>query len=259
MRSGGSYSISLLRSGRKGHARTFPRVLRGVLSSDDPVDLQERCRECAAHGAFHDQHPYLMTAVLGYDRYLAQGSDWGSAVSAWMGYNHGSNTGGACAGVHLNMVSTRAAGMIARTDEEREWEATRAKLHRREGAYFELQSTKPQSLAYAMMDSPVGVAAWIVDKFAAWSDLPKAAEGSPDLLARYTRDQLLTNIMLYLVTGSFPTSTWMYKACLRTSRSALYPARGSRCRWAWRHFRIRCLCLRPAVGRSVPTMLCIGR
>ncbi len=90
-------------------------------------------------------------------------------------------------------------------------EATRVKLHRWEGAYFELQSTKPQSLAYAMMDSPVGVAAWIVEKFAAWSDLPKAAEGGPDLLASYTRDQLLTNIMLYLVTGSFPTSTWMYK------------------------------------------------
>jgi hypothetical protein len=211
MRSGGSYSISLLRSGRKGHARTFPRVLRGVLSSDDPVDLQGRYHECAAHRAFHDQHPYLMTAVLGYDRYLAQGGDWGSAVSAWMGYNHGSNTGGACAGVHLNMVSTRAAGMIARTDEEREWEATRAKLHRREGAYFELQFTEPQSLAYAMTDSPVGVAAWIVDKFAAWSDPPKAAEGSPDLLTRYTRGQLLTNIMLYLVTDSFATSTWTYK------------------------------------------------
>src|SRR3954467_3798646 len=99
-----------------------------------------------------------MTAVLGYDRYLAQGGDWGSAVSAWMGYNHGSNTGGACAGGHLNMGSPRAAGMIARTDEEREWEATRAKLHRREGAYFELQFTEPQSLAYAMTDSPVGVA-----------------------------------------------------------------------------------------------------
>src|SRR5215210_6802667 len=164
----------------------------------------------------------LMTAVLGYGRYLAQGGDWGRAVSAWMGYNHSTNTDGACAGVHLNMVSTRAAGMVAHTDEEREWEATCAKLHRREGAYFELQSTKPQSLAYAMMDSPVGVAAWIVEKFAAWSDLEKLPSGEPDVESRYTKDQLLTNVMIYLVTRTFATASWLYRG-LYDDKPAEFP------------------------------------
>jgi hypothetical protein len=140
-----------------------------------------------------------MTRVLGYDRYLAQGGDWGSAVSAWIGYDHGTDKGGACVAVHLNMVGTRGADMIAGTEEERAWEAARAKLHRREGAYFELRSTKPQSLAYAMMDSPW---AWRPgSSFAAWSDLPRTASGEPAVLARYTRDQLLTEVMIYLVTS----------------------------------------------------------
>ena len=65
-----------------------------------------------------------------------------------------------------------------------------------------------------MMDSPVGTAAWIIEKFAAWSDLPRTADGSPDVLARYTRDQLLTNIMIYLVTKSFATASWLYRGRL---------------------------------------------
>ncbi len=74
-----------------------------------------------------------------------------------------------------------------------------------------MQSTRPQSLAYAMMDSPVGTAAWIVEKFAAWSDLEKSPSGEHDLESRYTKDQLLTNIMIYLVTRSFGTASWLYR------------------------------------------------
>jgi pimeloyl-ACP methyl ester carboxylesterase len=74
-----------------------------------------------------------------------------------------------------------------------------------EGAYFREQSTKPQTLSYAMMDSPVGAAAWIVEKFHGWSDTRKGFEKV------YTRDQLLTNVMIYLVTRSFNTATWLYR------------------------------------------------
>jgi pimeloyl-ACP methyl ester carboxylesterase len=149
----------------------------------------------------------LMTGVLGYERYLAQGGDWGSAVSAWLGFDHPDS----CGGVHLNMVLTRGADSVPETEEEKRWDAESRRRFRREGAYFSVQSTKPQSLAYAMMDSPVGVAAWIVEKFAAWSDLEKSPSGEPDIESRYTKDQLLTNVMIYLVTRTFGTASWLYR------------------------------------------------
>jgi pimeloyl-ACP methyl ester carboxylesterase len=149
----------------------------------------------------------LMTKVLGYDRYVAQGGDWGSAVSAWLGFEHAA----ACRGVHLNMVGTRGADSVPETEEEKRWDAERRRRFKQEGAYFLVQSTKPQSLSYAMADSPVGVAAWIVEKFAAWSDLPQTPSGEPDLKFRYTKDQLLTNIMVYLVTRSVGTASWLYR------------------------------------------------
>lgn len=149
----------------------------------------------------------LMTDVLGYERYLAQGGDWGSAVSGWMGADHAP----ACAAVHLNMAFVRAQGVEAQTEEEHAFDQRMKLSMMLEGAYFQLQATKPQTLAFAMMDSPVGVAAWILEKFAAWSDLPRDAANAPDLSARYTRERLLTNIMIYLVTKSFATSTWMYR------------------------------------------------
>ncbi len=145
----------------------------------------------------------LMTKVLGYDRYVAQGGDWGSAVSAWLGFEHAA----ACRGVHLNMVGTRGADTVLETEEEKRWDAERRRRFKQEGAYFLVQSTKPQSLSYAMTDSPVGVAAWIVEKFAAWSDLPETSASEPDLEFRHNKDQLLTNIMIYLVTRSFGTAS----------------------------------------------------
>jgi hypothetical protein len=62
-----------------------------------------------------------------------------------------------------------------------------------------------------LADSPVGVAAWILEKFGVWADLPKTDEASPDLWRVFSEDLLLTNIMLYVVTDSFATSTWIYQ------------------------------------------------
>ena len=163
---------------------------------------------------------------LGYGGgYLVQGGDWGAAVAAWLGLEHGTARGGGCRAIHINMVGTRSAAMVAETAEERAWAERRKQLFGREGAYFELQSTRPQSLAYAMMDSPVGAAAWILEKFAAWSDLPRSPDGTPDLSARYGFDQLLTNVMLYLVTNSFATASWMYRGLFDEAASPLLPAR----------------------------------
>ncbi len=142
----------------------------------------------------------LMAQGLDLPGYLAQGGDWGSAVSGWMAYE-----GRGCAAAHLNMFGWRAPGVAPETDEEKAHAARSAMLFEAEGAYFRMQSTKPLTLAYALMDSPVGVAAWIVEKFKGWSDVRAGFE------AVHSMDRLLTNVMIYLVTGTFATSTWMYR------------------------------------------------
>ncbi len=93
------------------------------------------------------------------------------------------------------------------TDEDRAFEARCAPFLADGRAYADLQRTRPQTLGLAMQDNPVGQAAWIVDKFHAWSDLRGAA---PD--AAFGMDALLTNVMFYAATGSFTTSSWIYRA-----------------------------------------------
>jgi pimeloyl-ACP methyl ester carboxylesterase len=159
----------------------------------------------------------LMTDVLGYDAYLAQGGDWGAGIAAWLGFDHGA----ACRGIHLNMQMVYPAAQPS-TDEERAWSAQIDKLQRAEGAYVRQQATKPQTLGLGLLDSPVGIAAWIVEKFAAWSDLPRTASGAPDL-GKFCSDDLLANVMCYVATQRFPTSLWIYHAWLYVERSYVFP------------------------------------
>ena len=142
----------------------------------------------------------LMVDELNLPGYIAQGGDWGSAVSGWLGYD-----GKGCAAVHMNMMGWRSPGVVPETEEERCQAESARQLFEAEGAYFREQSTKPQTLSYAMMDSPVGACAWIVEKFHGWSDIRRGFDKV------YTKDQLLTNVMIYLVTRSFNTATWLYR------------------------------------------------
>jgi pimeloyl-ACP methyl ester carboxylesterase len=143
----------------------------------------------------------LMTDILGYTDYLAQGGDWGSAISGWLGYE-----GRGCKAVHLNMMGWMSPGVTFDTPEEKAHQAKFQAGFEAEGAYFRMQSTKPLTLSYGMMDSPVGAAAWIIEKFKGWSDLDDGK-----LESVYTKDQLLTNVMVYLVTRTFGTASWMYR------------------------------------------------
>ena len=145
----------------------------------------------------------LMTDVCALPGYIAQGGDWGSAISGWMGYE-----GKGCKAVHFNMFGWRSPGVGPQTDEEKQYAQRAMQLFEMEGAYFREQTTKPQTLSYAMMDSPVGAAAWIVEKFHGWSDTSRGFENI------YSMDQLLTNVMIYLVTKSFNTATWMYRGLM---------------------------------------------
>lgn len=142
----------------------------------------------------------LMTDVLGYDSYLAQGGDWGGAISSWLGYDHAS----ACRAIHINIMTMRHVDG-PKGPEEEAWAVEFEREQMMEDGYRTQQATKPQTLSYAMMDSPVGVAAWIIEKFNSWSD----TDGD-NIESVHSKDSLLTNIMVYLVTGTFNSASWIY-------------------------------------------------
>ena len=165
----------------------------------------------------------LMRDVLGYPTYLAQGGDWGSMVTSWLGKNHGTVDGkGGCRGIHLNMMAMRPTPAVPQSPEEIAWLQRSQMMMQMEGAYLMQQATKPQTLAMALMDSPMGTAAWILEKFHGWSDLRERG-----LLDVYTRDQLLTNVMIYLVNDAIATSVWYYNALFQEGGASL--PEGERC------------------------------
>ena len=149
----------------------------------------------------------LMVELFGAARYLVQGGDWGAAIGAWMAHDHPD----AVAALHLNMVLVQAEDALPKKPDELAWAARRAELAKEETGYSQEQGSRPQTLGVAMSDSPVGVAAWILEKFGAWADVLRDENGTPDLWQAFDADLLLTNVMLYLVEGSFVTSTWMYR------------------------------------------------
>ncbi len=142
----------------------------------------------------------LMTEVLGYKTYMAQGGDFGGAIATWLGYNFPKT----CTAIHINILIVRHPdGPQAK--EEKEWEERFERDQMTENGYRTQQATKPQTLSYAMMDSPVGVAAWIIEKMRGWSDIKNG-----DIESVYSKDILLSNIMVYLVTKTFNTASWIY-------------------------------------------------
>lgn len=148
----------------------------------------------------------LMTGVLGYDRFAAHGGDWGSFITARLGHAFPRHL----AGIHLTMIPIRRdmPQPDHPTSEDQRFLAELANFQREEAGYQSIQGTRPQTLSYGLTDSPVGLAAWIVEKFRAWSD----CDGDPERV--FSRDELLTNVMLYWVTGAIGSSFWPYYARL---------------------------------------------
>jgi microsomal epoxide hydrolase len=150
--------------------------------------------------AFRD----LMTDVLGYARFAAQGGDWGSFVTSRLAYDNPDRL----IGIHLNMLPVRRdPRMIANpTAEERRYLGELEHFLKEETGYQWIQGTRPQTLAFGLTDSPAGLAAWIVEKFHRWSD----NDGDP--ASAVSRDAMLANITLYWVTGAIGSSFWPYYA-----------------------------------------------
>ncbi len=146
----------------------------------------------------------LMQA-LGYNRFAAQGGDLGAGVSTALGLRHSEHL----LGIHLNYIPGSYRPHLAPdaeiTVEERQFLFDAAGWYDQNGAYAHLQGTRPQTPAYALNDSPAGLAAWILEKFREWSD----CQG--DLLSRFSRDTLLTNVTLYWMTQTISSSFRMYQ------------------------------------------------
>ncbi len=144
-----------------------------------------------------------LMARLGYDRYGAQGGDWGSGIARWLANADGAH----CIGGHSNFPSGSQPAddpMRGVTDKERERSQQRRQELRDQYAYGAIQGTRPLTLGYGLTDSPAGLAAWIVDKFWAWSDHGGKLDNS------LTKDELLTNVMIYWITETMPSSTRIY-------------------------------------------------
>jgi pimeloyl-ACP methyl ester carboxylesterase len=143
-----------------------------------------------------------LLARLGYDDYAAQGGDWGAQVATRIGAWDPEH----CRAIHLNMpLADRPADDVALSDEESADLAALAAFRREESGYSLEQQTKPHTLGAALADSPAGLLAWIVEKFRTWSD----CDGDPE--RTFTRDQLLTNVTVYWVTGTITSSMRLYR------------------------------------------------
>ena len=139
---------------------------------------------------------------LGYDRYGAQGGDWGAIITTQLGLVDPAHL----AGIHLNMVvaGPPPEGPGELTPTEAQGLADMASYFETDSGYLQIQSTKPQTIGYSLDDSPAGLAAWIVEKFRSWSDC------GGDVESVFSRDHLLANIMCYWVTGTAHSSARLY-------------------------------------------------
>jgi pimeloyl-ACP methyl ester carboxylesterase len=148
---------------------------------------------------------------LGYERFGAQGGDWGAGISTYLALLHPKSV----LGIHLNYIpgSYRpdlGPGTRPLTEAERGFIDDQARWYDEEGAYAALQGTRPQTAAYGLNDSPVGLLAWIVEKLRAWSD----CDG--DVERRFPRDEILTHVTLYWVTETIGSSMRIYRESRRT-------------------------------------------
>jgi pimeloyl-ACP methyl ester carboxylesterase len=143
----------------------------------------------------------LMTDVLGFEKFAVQGGDWGGGIASIIGQAYPSSV----CGIHVNLLfaprDPAASGTT--TEEERYFTILRHWL-KEETGYQQIQGTKPQTLAFALTDSPAGLAAWIAEKFRSWSDCDGVPENA------LSRDHMLANISFYWFTGAIGSSFWPY-------------------------------------------------
>jgi len=144
----------------------------------------------------------LMTEVLGYRKFAAQGGDWGAFTCSNLGVRHAEKL----VGIHLNMLSVHPGLNLGDnpTPEERRYAEEIATWAKEQTGYIQIQGTRPQTLAYGLTDSPAGLAAWILEKFHVWTD------HAGDFETAVARDHMLANVSFYWFTGAIGSSFHPY-------------------------------------------------
>ena len=181
--------------------RSFDLVIPSVIG----FGFSGKPTQAGCNSAFIAQLWHKLMIGLGYSRYGAQGGDIGAGISSWLSLRHPQNV----IGLHLNYIpgsyqpylepgETLVPDVLAYQQVARDWSE-------REGAYNSIQRSKPQTLAYALNDSPAGLCAWIVEKFMSWSDHESNLEGV------ISRDELLGNVSLYWFTQTIASSIRIYR------------------------------------------------
>ena len=145
---------------------------------------------------------------LGYGRYFAQGGDWGAAVTTAIAMQNR----GRCAGIHLNMPSAGPTPQARENPDERDERALAGgRYYQQWGAgYSKQQSTRPQTLGYGLADSPMGQAAWVIEKFHEWTDCERGPHPGKHPENAVSREELIDNVMFYWLTGSGASSARLY-------------------------------------------------
>lgn len=144
----------------------------------------------------------LMTDHLGFDRYVVHGGDIGAAVAGWLGCDHADS----CVAVHMNLLFRLLEGSVPTTAEELAWAERRQEATWDGMGYHHQQTTRPVTLGVALSDSPVGTAAWMLEKYVAWALL----DSPEDIETVLSLDELVDIVMLYVLTGSMASSTMTY-------------------------------------------------
>lgn len=158
-----------------------------------------------------------LMAELGYSRYFAHGTDWGSFITSFVAESDPAH----CAAIHITSpwAAPNALQMVAAPFQKsaRDFLKQSLAMFKEELGYRQVQASKPQTLGFALNDSPVGLAAWIIEKYQAWTD----CDG--DVLTRLSRDELLTIVMIYWVTGTITSSTRIYWEAAHGTGNAMVP------------------------------------
>lgn len=205
----------VLTHGWPGSVVEFLKVIEPLTNPPDPADaFHVVCPSLPGYG-FSDRPAERGWTVeriasawvelmrrLGYDRYGAQGGDWGTTITSLVGQQDPEHV----AGIHLTppLAAPDRATFDDLTAAEREALADLEHSQRSEAGYFTQQSTRPQTLGYGLVDSPVALCAWLVEKFYAWTD----CDGHPE--NALTRDELLDNLMLYWLPGTGASAARLY-------------------------------------------------
>lgn len=157
----------------------------------------------------------LMTERLGYARFAAQGGDWGAAITSWLGADHAD----VVSAIHLNMIASWiAASGDSLADEDRSYCQRVAQVQKQEAGYSMVHATKPQTIGLALSASPLAFAAWVIEKFRNWGDT------GGDIESRFSKEVLVTNLMLYLVNDAVTSSLWMYRGRADEDATGAYSA-----------------------------------